>query len=56
MARAPDFYRNRRRGGGVSEEESQEGEGRRGNVCGEGGGLNRKDYIHKFLIAELITR
>ena len=36
---APAFYKNNRgSGGGVSEEEAWEGEGRWENVCGEGGG------------------
>ena len=32
------FLENRVRGGGRSEEEAREGEGRRGNVCGDAGG------------------
>ena len=32
------LIKNSGRGGGVFEEEAWEGEGRRGNVCGEGGG------------------
>ena len=32
------FFSFKYGGGGVSEEEAREGEGRRGNVCGEGGG------------------
>ena len=34
------LIKNRGRGGGFSKEEAWEGEWRRGNVCGEGGGLN----------------
>ena len=37
VAGAPFFYK-KIEGGGGSEEEVREGEGRRGNVCGEGGG------------------
>ena len=54
VARAPVFFiTSRGRGvGGASEEEAREGEGRRGNACGErgGGGLNI------FLGAEMPTK
>ena len=38
MAGGSVLIKNRGRGGAVSEEEAWEGEGRWGNVCGEGGG------------------
>ena len=38
VAGGPVLIETRGRGGGDSEEEAREGEGRRGSVCGEGGG------------------
>ena len=38
VVRGSVLMKNRVKGGGFSEEEAWEGEGRWGNVCGEGGG------------------